>query len=82
MPQALAQVEAWLESPGLVLLGETPHHWTVLQSAIKAGHLAGPVVHDARIAALCIENGVSELLSPDRDFSRIPALSTRNPLIT
>lgn len=82
MAQALDQVEAWLESPGLVLLGETPHHWTVLRSAITAGHLVGPMVHDARIAALCIENGVSELLSADRDFSRMPALSTRNPLIT
>jgi hypothetical protein len=38
-------------------------------------------VHDARIAALCLQHGVSELLTADRDFSRFPALRTRNPLV-
>jgi len=36
-------------------------------------------VHDAHIAALCIEHGVSELLTGDRDFCRFPGLSTRDP---
>lgn len=80
--QALDQIAAWLEAPGLVLIGETPNHWAVLRSIIAAGHLAGPIVHDARIAALCIENGVTELWTADRDYGRIPKLTTRNPLLS
>jgi predicted nucleic acid-binding protein len=39
------------------------------------------LVHDARIAALCLSHGVRELWSADRDFSRFPALPVRNPLV-
>jgi predicted nucleic acid-binding protein len=38
-------------------------------------------VHDARIAALCVQHGVRELYSADRDFSRFPQIAVRNPLI-
>jgi predicted nucleic acid-binding protein len=48
---------------------------------MRPARLAGPKVHDARIAALCLDGGVRELLSADRDFSRFPTLTTRNPLI-
>lgn len=78
---ALDQVDAWLESPGLVMVGETSHHWAVLRAAMQAGRIAGPAVHDARIAALCIQHGVSELLTADRDFGRFAGLATRNPLV-
>lgn len=79
---ALAQIEAWLEAPGLVLIGETPNHWTVLRAIVTAGYLIGPVVHDARVAAICIENGITELWTADRDYGRIPQLHTRNPLLS
>jgi uncharacterized protein len=42
--------------------------------------VAGPAVHDARIAALCLANGVRELWSADRDFTQFPDLRTANPL--
>jgi len=29
-PQALDQVDAWLESPSVVLLAESPRHWPTL----------------------------------------------------
>ena len=38
------------------------------------------MVHDARVAALCIAHGVTELWTADRDFGRFPDLVTRNPL--
>lgn len=41
----------------------------------------GPKVHDGRMAALCLQHTVSEPLTADRDFSRCPALKTRNPLL-
>ncbi|MCZ7682663.1 MAG: hypothetical protein M5U28_29250 [Sandaracinaceae bacterium] len=33
------------------------------------------------LAALCVEHAVSELWTADRDFSRIRALRTTNPLV-
>jgi toxin-antitoxin system PIN domain toxin len=80
VPRALQQVEAWLESPTLVLLGEAEGHWPELRRLVEAGRVAGPRVHDARIAALCLGHGVRELWSADRDFSRFPDLPVRNPL--
>ncbi len=77
---ALAQVEAWLESPSLVLLAESPEHWGMLRDQMVTGRIAGPRVHDARIAALCLSHGVRELWTADRDFSRFPGLATSNPL--
>ena len=53
------------------------------QSRQLAAHakLSGPRIHDARIAALCLNHGVRELWTADRDFSMFPKLKTRNPLV-
>ena len=77
---ALDQVDAWIESPSLVLLAEGHEHWSELRTQIEAGRIAGPRVHDARIAALCLAHGVRELWTADRDFSRFANLATANPL--
>ena len=37
-------------------------------------------VHDARVAAICLHNGVRALWTADRDFSRFGALKTHNPV--
>jgi len=81
LPAALDQIDAWFESPSLVLLAESEGYWAELRAALETGRVAGPQVHDARIAALCRQHGVSELWSADRDFSRFPGLPVRNPLI-
>ena len=78
---ALGQVQAWLESPGLVLLCETEDYWPQLEGLLRSARVSGPQVHDARVAALCLEHGITELWSADRDFSRFPALKVRNPLV-
>jgi uncharacterized protein len=77
---ALGQIEAWLASPSLVLLAETEQHWHSLRTLLQQGKVAGPMVHDARIAALCQQHGVRELWSADRDFGRFGGLKVRNPL--
>jgi predicted nucleic acid-binding protein len=46
---------------------------------VSEGGAAGNLVHDAHIAALALEHGVTELLTADRDFARFPALRCRNP---
>lgn len=81
LEEALDQMDAWLESPVAELLTETGTHWTVLKEQLMAGRLRGPMVHDARVAALCVAHGVTQLWSADRDFSRFPGFGTRNPLL-
>jgi uncharacterized protein len=78
--QALDQVRAWLESPTLVLLTESGSHLGTLEKLLTEGRAVGPRVHDARIAALCLDHGIDELWSADRDFSRFPNIHVRNPL--
>lgn len=77
---ALLQIDAWLESPTLVLLHEGDAFWEALRPLLAQSAVQGGAVHDARIAALCLRHGVKTLLSADRDFSRFPALRTKNPL--
>ena len=79
--EALEAVARWIEVPNLVLLEETELHWQTLRSLVAPARIAGPRIHDARIAAICIEHGVRELWSADRDFSRFPALKVVNPLL-
>jgi hypothetical protein len=81
LERAAEQVDAWLESPSVVLLGEADGHWTALRGLLLGGKVVGPQVHDARVAALCLEHGVRELWTADRDFSRFAGLRTVNPLI-
>jgi uncharacterized protein len=80
--RALEQVDAWTEAPTLVFLSETPSYWATLRPLMENGQIAGPRVHDARIAALCRQHGVRELWSADRDFSRFAELKVVNPLVS
>lgn len=78
---ALDQVSAWLESPSLVTLAESPGYADRLSTLLRSARVRGPRVHDARVAALCLHHGVRELWTADRDFSRFPELTVRNPLV-
>ena len=78
---ALEQAEQWLHGPAVRLLAEEEGYWAVLANLLRASRVTGAKIHDARIAALCIANGVTELLTADRDFSRLAPLRTRNPLV-
>jgi len=78
--EARRQVDAWLASPTLRLLGESGDHWHHLAELLERGKVVGPKVHDARIAAICRSHGVGELWTVDRDFSRFAGMVTRNPL--
>ena len=76
-----SQIEAWFEAPTLVMLAETDDHWSTLSRVLTTSRVTEPRIHDARIAALCLQHGVTELWSADRDFSRFPDLKVRNPLV-
>jgi toxin-antitoxin system PIN domain toxin len=81
MLDAVTTVETWLAAPSLSVLGELDGYWSVLAELLQTSRVAGPRVHDARIAAICLQHGIGELWSMDRDFSRFPRLATKNPLL-
>ena len=81
VPVALDFLEELLKSPSLQLLSEGDGHFARLSQVVRSGRIVGARVHDARIAALCLEHAVTELWTADRDFGRFPQLTARNPLV-
>ncbi|MBI2346837.1 MAG: PIN domain-containing protein [Deltaproteobacteria bacterium] len=81
LKDALMQVDCWLECPRLHLIGEVGEYWPMLRKVLQTGRIVGPQIHDARIAAICLQHGVKTLWSTDRDYSRIEGLKIVNPLL-
>ena len=79
LAQGLSSLERLLESPSLVLLSESQRHGEVMRRVADAAGATGNLVHDAHIAALCLEHGVSEIVTGDRDFLRFRGLTAINP---
>jgi toxin-antitoxin system PIN domain toxin len=78
---AFDQVEAWLNAPTAILATEGLGYWNILRDVLTESGVTGPRIHDARIAALCLQHGVTTLWSADRDFSRFGRLKVVNPLV-
>lgn len=76
---ALGDLAALSRSPTLMFLSETPRHHELMQALVAASGVSGNLIHDAHIAALCIEHGVSEIITGDRDFLRFDGIRTINP---
>ena len=76
---ALADLRAILASPSLTLLSETSRHAELMDEVVRASSAAGNLMHDAHIATLCLEHGVTELITGDRDFSRFKGLKVTDP---
>jgi len=77
--QAWAQLAAWFTAPTLRLLSEPEGFTSVLSGFARRARVRGPVIHDARIAAICVAHGVDKLLTRDRDFSLFPELTVEDP---
>ena len=80
MDLALDAIRRLLNSLSGGLLAEGEGYLEAFERIARPAHLQGAVVHDARIAALCLYHGVRVLWSADRDFSRFPKLAVANPL--
>lgn len=78
---AVRQIQAWRASPSLRILHDSSGSLDLLNDLAVANHVVGGMIHDARIAVCCLINGVDELWTIDRDFSRFPRLRCRNPLV-
>jgi len=77
--QVFAIVEEWIAQPGVVVLQPGPRHTEILKRLIIEHNVTGPLVTDAVLAALALENGAF-LASTDQDFRRFPDLRWTNPL--
>ena len=77
---AWRQLAAWTASPSNRLIGETDDFLEILGRFVERPRVIGAVVHDARVAAICVSHGVEMLLTRDRDFSLFPELRTRDPI--
>ena len=78
---AFKAMEVWLNSPVCRMIGEGDNHLSTLKHLALKGKTQGPMIHDTRIAAVCLQNGVTELWSADRDFSRFKEIKVINPLV-
>ena len=79
--QAWAQLAVWMESPSVRLLAEPDSFPAVLARFAQRERVRGPIIHDARVAAICLAHGVEKLITSDRDFALFPELATNNPFI-
>lgn len=77
--EATEAVATWLEQPVAGILDPGERHWTLLREMTAGGQASGPMVMDAVLAAIAIEHGAT-LYSTDRDFSRFPGLTWKDPL--
>ena len=79
--QAWRQLAVWTASPSNRLIGETDDFLSILGRFVQRPRVVGGVVHDARVAAICVAHGVETLLTSDRDFLLFPELKTHNPVL-
>ena len=74
-------LERLLAAPGFDVLVATPRHTAVLtQTLAELPDLRGNVMHDAHIAVLMREHGVSRICTRDAGFRRFPFLTVLDPL--
>lgn len=82
LSRAIQDLERILESPTLTVLSEGERHATIMRRVLVGAGATGNLVHDAHIAALCIEHGITEIVTGDHDFSRFTALRVVDPFAT
>jgi toxin-antitoxin system PIN domain toxin len=76
--EAAATVASWLERPSVSVLEAGERCWEIFRHLLVEAQASGPLVMDAFLAALALENGAT-LVTTDRDFTRFPNLKLRNP---
>jgi toxin-antitoxin system PIN domain toxin len=77
--EAVQIVSSWLAQPCVVRVDPGDRHWDILSALLASAQARGPLVMDAHLAALAIEQG-AVLATSDRDFSRFDGLRTVNPV--
>lgn len=76
---AFEQIRSWLAEPDVLIVHPGPRHAELLERLVTSCNATGPLVSDAVLAALALENGAT-LASTDRDFGRFENLRWLNPI--
>jgi toxin-antitoxin system PIN domain toxin len=76
--QACAIVDSWLQRPQVVVVEPGDRYWDILREQLAQAKVSGPLVTDASLAALALEQGAT-LCSTDRDFLRFTTLKRLDP---
>ena len=79
--EACFYIRFLMRSDYVEILSEQTSHWDTLEPFLNSSQIRAGMIHDAKIAAICLYHGVTELWTLDRDFSRFPKLITKNPLV-
>jgi hypothetical protein len=77
-PAACAIAESWLSRPNVVVLEPADRFWRIFHDQVSEAQISGPLVTDAALASLAMENG-AVLCSTDRDFRRFNGLRILDP---
>lgn len=77
--EACAIVDTWLERANVLVVNAADRFWTILRQQIFEAQVSGPLITDAALAALAIEQGAT-LCSTDRDFRRFQGLKLVDPI--
>jgi len=72
-------LDTLLGSPTVQLLTPTRQHLPMLREVIDESGAIGDLVYDAQIVTLCLEYGVREILTADRDFRRFTGIKVTDP---
>jgi len=79
--EALGFVAGILKSPNVKILYEGEGHCEVLQDVLRLLRIPqGNLMHDAHIAALLKENGLSKIYTCDTDLRLFPFLEVVDPI--
>lgn len=82
-PSSIATVHIALDNllncPSLILLGESERHAQIFLDLLLQTKITGNLVHDAHIAVLLIEHGITEMITADTDFNRFTGFTVFNP---
>lgn len=77
--QAVSQVKNWLSAPNVKVIRNSPQSFNTFVKLCERTGRTGQEIYDAQIAAICIDNGVTEFITNDKGFEQFTELRIRNP---
>lgn len=77
--EAAAIVDEWLACPWVIVVQPDRDYWQLLKEQLHAAQVSGPLVTDAALATLALQQG-ARLCTTDRDFTRFGGLRLIDPL--
>jgi toxin-antitoxin system PIN domain toxin len=77
--KAIAQMENWLSSPGTQVIRSSDKDFKTFSRLCAESGKTGQSIFDAQVAAICIDNGVTEFVTADKGFDKFTELRIRNP---